>query len=266
MAKINLGVQKDILKRLEFLERSMKKKDDEITDLKQAIKTAEHSFASEINKRDIVISELYTEIDGLKSPNANSISTPDAETAVVADASEQSPIVEHDLLVIGDSLLRDLDTGLINPGGDTTIKCLPGARPEDVIDEFRRIAETDSFQRIIVHVGSNLIPKFSTSYVSAKVVECMETVKKLSPGSKIAFSQILPKEGDHLVSGISSINNQVRHSGICGPSRTRFGSVPHEQFFCDWWGNVNPRLFTGDGIHLNANGKLQLAKSMNKLM
>ena len=256
--------KKDILK------RSLKKKDVEITDLKQSIKTAEQTFASEIKQRDMIITDLFSKIDGLSNlqPTADgdSASTPDAETAVVVDVSEKPPIIEHDLLVIGDSILRDVDTNVINPGGDTTMKCLPGARPEDVINEFRRISETDSYQRIIVHVGSNLIPKFSTSYVSAKVVECMESIKKLSPRSKIAFSQILPKEGNHLVSGISSINNQVRKSGICGPPRTRFGSVIHGQFFCDWWGNVNPHLFAGDGIHLNAKGKLQLAKSMNNLM
>ena len=267
-----MAAQKDILKRLELVERALKQKDGEISDLKETLKTTEQSFESEINKRDLVISDLYAKIDSLSNSqpaaNQNSVSTLDGDNAArgnVTEAEKQS-IIEHDLLVIGDSILRDLDSNVVNPGGDTTVKCLPGARPEDVVDEFRRISETDSYKRIIVHVGSNLIPKFGTSYVSAKVVECLETMKKLSPRSKLAFSQILPKEGDHLVDGINRINHQVWQSGLCGPVRTRFGTIPHGEFFCDRWGDVNHHLFTGDGIHLNSQGKLELGKSMNRLM
>ena len=218
----------------------------------------------------MIISELSAKINSLSDILSSNIQQP-AESHVnidedVANAIEKPAPVEHDLLVIGDSILRDLNPNVINPGGDTTVKCLPGARPEDVIDEFRRISESDSYKRIIVHVGSNLIPKFNPAYVSSKVIECLETVKKLSPRSKLAFSQILPKEGGHLNAGINAINQQVWSSGLCGPSRTRFGSIPHGEFFCDRGGYVIPQLFTGDRIHLSSNGKLQLAKSINRLM
>lgn len=267
-----MAAQDDILKRLELLENKLNAKNSEISDLKELLKSAEQSFEAKIIQRDLVISELSAKIEKLSNlqPLQSNIHDPVqslANTDENAERTDEKPTpVEHDLLVIGDSILRDLDCEVINPGGDATVKCLPGARPEDVIDEFRRISKTDSYKRIIVHVGSNLIPKFNPSYVSAKIVECLETVKKLSPHSKLAFSQILPKEGDHLIAGINTVNRQVLSSGLCGPARTRFGNIPHGEFFCDRGGAVIPQLFTGDGIHLSARGKLQLAKSMNRLM
>ena len=257
------GVQKDLIKRLEAVEKALKEKDAEIVDLKETIKSNELLFASELQQRDATISELDAKIENLTSllPLADEVD----DVAGVAD-SQKPPVVEHDVLLIGDSLLRDLDTNVINPGGETTIKCLPGARPEDVVDEFRRISATHSYKRIIVHAGSNLVPKFSESYVSAKVVECLESIKELSPRSKVAFSQILPKEGVHLVPGINRINAQVWRSGTCGPDRTRFGAIPHGKFFCGRWGDVDASLFARDGIHLSSKGKLQFAKSINNLV
>ena len=259
----NTSVIDDIIKRLEAVEKSLSDKDAEILSLKNSLKSNEEFFTREITKRDDAISELqgqvYSLTDALSLPVANDV-------VVGVPDLQKPPVVERDTLLIGDSLLRDLDSEIINPGGDTTIKCLPGARPADVVDEFRRISETHSYKRIIVHVGSNLVPKFSESHVSAKVVECMESIKNLSPRSKLAFSQILPKEGDHLINQINRINNQVWRSGTCGPDRTRFGAIPHAKFFCGRWGAVDCDLFARDGVHLSPQGKLQLAKSIHSIM
>ena len=146
---------------------------------------------------------------------------------------------------------------------DTTVKCLPGAQPDDVVAEFRKLASSHSYKRIVVHVGTNLVPKFSPAYTADKIVQCMETIRELSPTSKIAFSHVLPKESNRLL--INFINHRVSLGGLIGPSRVRFGHVSHSEHFCNSFGHVDARLFKQDGIHLSALGVNQFNNSLNFL-
>ena len=60
-------VQHGFEKRLETLEQLMKKKDDEIVELKSALRSVEKNFADEIKERDAVITDLFGKFDELKS-------------------------------------------------------------------------------------------------------------------------------------------------------------------------------------------------------
>ena len=186
--------------------------------------------------------------------------------ATVEPVEVETPVkVEHDLLILGDSLVRHVKPELINPGGDTTIECLPGARPEGLIDKFEEICQTSSYKRIIVHAGTNLVPKFSPATVADKIVDALEKIRALSPQSKVAFSALLPKEGDHLIAGINEVNCRVRQAGLCGHYRTRYGFAPHAKFFVNSLGHVDHRLFQRDGIHLTDMGSRALEKSIKCL-
>ena len=50
---------KDVLKRVEVLERSLKAKDDEIVNLRDAVRDTEKLFTDELHKRDVIITDLY---------------------------------------------------------------------------------------------------------------------------------------------------------------------------------------------------------------
>jgi len=241
----------------------MKKKDNEIVELKSALRSVEKNFADEIKERDIVITDLFAKLGELKSndqPTAveaidhnDSAANLDESSAEVTTPVEK---VEHDLLVLGDSLLRNLNPEAINPGGDTTIECVPGARPEGLIDKFNEMSKTTSYKRIIVHAGTNLVPKFSRATAADKIIEALEKIRKLSPHSKVAFSALLPKDG------INEINYRVERGGQCGHYRTRYGFVRHGKFFVNR-GHVDRRLFQRDGIHLTDIGSRALEKSIN---
>ena len=226
--------------RLDQLERIVGEKDDEIAELRDKA----DSLSEKIRRQDSVIAELHTKLEHV------SIDAPDA----IIETPVTQPKAECDLLVIGDSIVRDVDPAIINPGGHTEIKCLPGARPNDVVSEFRKLSNLNTYKRILVHVGTNLVPKYSPSYVADKIVHCMETIRELSPNSKIAFSHLLPKESNALLPGIDSINVQVSSSGRSGPARTRFGFNPHAAHFTDRYGRVDRSLFKHDGIHLSNSG------------
>lgn len=260
------NASKGIEKRLETLERSMKKKDDEIIELKSALRSTEKNFADELHARDAVITDLFTKIDELKSNHPPPVVSPLETDPAQTELGESSVTkTEHDLLVLGDSLLRDINPAAINPGGDTTIECAPGARPEDLVDTFNELSKTKSFKRVIIHAGTNLIPKFSPITVAEKIIDSLEKIRKLSPHSKVAFSAMLPKEGDHLLHGINEANRRVHQGGLCGHYRTRYGFVSHAKFFANSDGEVNRRLFQRDGTHLTDIGSRALEKSLDCL-
>lgn len=271
MAKSSL--QNDMLARIEKLEKQMKSKDDELRNLRSEIRNTKKHFDEELANKNLTIAELSSKIDALSQqlhdkPAASSDShlyeiEPESEPV---HSTDQPPKIEQDLLIIGDSLLRDLDANVINPGGDTTITCLPGARPRDVLNKFRKMAATHRFKRVIVHVGSNLIPKFAPDICSTRIIDCMESIRELAPDSKLSFSTVLPKLGDHLINGINKVNFDVFKSGKIGPSRTRFGHVPHNAYFTTARGEVNCDLFKRDGIHLSDKGRAAFAKSLYELV
>ena len=203
--------------------------------------TQKKQFAEELASKDQIICELSSKIDSIaiSPPNADSPREvlPLAETESVD--TDLTPKIEQDLLLIGDSLLRDLDANILNPGGDTTITCLPGARPRDVVKKFKQMTMTHRYKRVVVHVGSNLIPKFARDSCSSRITECMESIRELAPDSQIAYSSVLPKNGDHLLQGINQVNFNVIRSGKIGPNRTRFGHVSHVADFTTAKGDVD---------------------------
>ena len=240
-------------KRLDELERALQFKEHEINELKHLQKQTNDSFIEKFMRQDAIIAELRANLE--QDPSLADNPEP-----------ESQPIAEHDLLVIGDSIVRDVSGSVINPGGDTTVKCLPGARPDDVVAEFRKMSSAHSYKRIVVHVGTNLIPKFSPAYTADKIVQCMETIRELAPTSKIAFSHILPKESNRLLTGINFINYRVLSSGRTGPTRTRFGNTGHSVHFCNSFGQVDTRLFKKDGTHLSDLGVKKFNDSLKLLI
>ena len=265
----------DLLLRIEDLERSMKIKDAQILNLQIDLRESKQHFIDELAQKNQVIAELSSKLDSNSpsqqnsDPTSSDILPSDSTSAQLTDLPDSSgvQIVEHDLLLIGDSLVRDVDASVLNPGGDTTIVSLPGARPTDVVQKYRQLMANFRFKRVVVHVGSNLVPKFGSVTCSTRIIDCLESIRNLSsPDAKVAFSHVLPKLGDHLLAGINRINRQVALSGEVGPKRTRFGNVPHFQEFTTSSGMVDGTLFTRDGIHLSARGRLAFAKSLNKLI
>ena len=94
-------------------------------------------------------------------------------------------IEEHDILIIVDSIVSSVGAEIIDPDADITVECIRGGRPEDISENFKEIVKVKHFKRVIVQLGSNLIPRFSPDFVA-------DRIRKLSPDSKVTFSCILP--------------------------------------------------------------------------
>lgn len=250
--------QKDVWEVLSDLQRDVQAKNDEIDELRSLFDKRFEKLEQSLLTRDNTILELTQKIDLLTLANNQN----DLEQS----QNEEHVKSERDLLVIGDSLIRHLDESALNPGGDTTINCIPGGRPNDVAEEFRKIAKTEKYKRIIVHIGSNMIPRYTPSFCANKIIECMDIVKKLAPDSQVAYSCVLPKIGNHLLPGINFVNEKVVGSSRFGPPRRKFGFIQHEPFFCDSTGHVDAGLFGRDGLHLSTRGISALQNSMKRLL
>lgn len=99
-------VQKEnaLRKRIESLEHRVKLQDDEVERLNTTLKC-------ELSKRDKIIFDLNEKLDLLLSANVTSRENDEPVTE-----PEPEPKTEHDLLVIGDSLVRSVNGEAINPG------------------------------------------------------------------------------------------------------------------------------------------------------
>lgn len=222
-------------------------------------------FKEEMKRKDEKIASLELENAQLreaKSENSGKSEIKAGEDTVVEDVA----VTEHDLLIIGDSIVDSIDPQKVNPRGGTTVICIRGGTPNDILEAFRKQSTTKKFKRIVVHVGTNLIPVFSKEYVSDNIIGTMLQIKKLSPNSKLAFSSILPKYNDSWLNDIDYINWRVAMAGFHVPHSRSFGFCNHMCRFVNHNGTVSRSLFRKDGIHLTHSGSQLFTKSLKYLV
>ena len=222
-------------------------------------------FKEEMKKKDEKIASLELENAQLRDSKCeNSVKSKikAGEDTVADDVS----VTEHDLLIIGDSLVDSIDPQKVNPSGGTTVVCIRGGTPNDILEAFRKQTTTKKYKRIVVHVGTNLIPVFSKEYVSDNIIATMLEIKKLSPKSKLAFSSILPKYNDSWLNDIDYINSRVANAGFHVPHSRSYGFCNHMCRFVNNNGTVLRSLFGKDGIHLTYSGSQLFTKSLKLLI
>ena len=250
--------------------------DDYTLDLERRVMENEKSLAEltklfheQMKEKDRKIAALELENSELRKGKGIENGSLLVEKSVESDNSDDiidDVVTDHDLLVIGDSLVDSIDPKEVNANGGTTVVCVRGGSPKDIVEAFRNQITKKRFKRIVVHVGTNLIPIYHKEYVADSIIEAMFEIKKLSSNSKIAFSCMLPKWNDSWLPGIDYINSRVANAGICVPPSRRFGFCNHLCRFVGINGRVNPTLFAKDGIHLSQSGSQLFNKSLKLLV
>ena len=248
--------------------------DDYTLDLEKRVLENERSLADltklfheQMKEKDRKIAALELENSELRKgiDNGGLLVEKSVESGISDDVTDDD-VTDHDLLVIGDSLVDSIDPKEVNANGGTTVVCVRGGSPKDILEAFRNQIKKKRFKRIVVHVGTNLIPIYHREYVADSIIETMFEIKKLSSESKIAFSCMLPKWNDSWLPDIDYINSRVANAGICVPPSRRFGFCNHLTRFVGMNGQVNPALFAKDGIHLSKSGSKLFNKSLKLLV
>ena len=106
---------------------------------------------------------------------------------------------------------------------------------------------------MIIHVGSNEIPKVKPTILAGKIIDMYKRIKTLTPSTKLYHSHILPKIDESYLPGIRYVNNTV--GNFCYGNDIKV--INHQQFCEDF--NL---LSKYDFIHPTFKGTLTLAKKM----
>ena len=237
-----------------------------VLETEKAIAELSAMFNEKLKEKDEKIAQLEAEIAELRSFR-NGGGVLDVDVGVVdAVNTNEKVITEHDLLIIGDSIVDSVDPVASNPNGGSTVVCVRGGTPRDILEMYRKTTQTKKFKRVIVHAGTNLLPVFSKEYVADNLIETMFDIKKLSPDSKVAFSCILPKFNDSWLSNIDYINSRVSRAGFNVPKHLSFGFCNHLDRFVGPRGTVNPAYYRKDGIHLSSKGSELFNRSLKMLI
>ena len=234
------------------------------------------TFRDELAVRDNKIEALEKELENQKAPShpppflplpPNRAACPELEDDVFNNyienncdnisgpqcaASKSDTREKCDLLLIGDSIVKYVDLDKYDQLGMSYMNvCIPGARSQAIRSRIVELNLKYSFGHVIVHVGSNYLPRTSSFYAARKVTELLIGVKEIMPDTIVDFSPILPKIGPEMLVTIHSVNRwiieEVRDHGIgyvVTTIGTRFGtSYDADKSFICW-----------DGTHLSYAG------------
>lgn len=238
---------------------------DDLNDLFDRIKNElKTDFEIQLQERDIRISKLETEIASLKSqvssPNliADNIinSVPTDQPWVTAPDKETNPGFQRELLVVGDSIVADVQHQKIFPGKTTSHSSLPGAGCEKVKKYLEESTSNYFYKNIVVHAGTCDIKSTKTSptEVRDKILDLLKNTKLNNPNSNVFFSALIPKYGPHFNPLINQINRMVFNV----QSLFGFRMIFHSRF--SQFGNIDYSLYRlnevkrKNPVHLSTKG------------
>ena len=255
--------EREILLRLNKLEKRLSDKDSIIDRLNSKIKNLENELKQFKSDRVVAIESLKQKINSIEA-QLHELDLPASPPASASDPPPTAAVKERkDVLIIGDSIIKHLDASSITTK-QTDVKCFPGARCDRILSELSALLKNYEYDHIICHVGTNYIPQHDPQYVSNRILDFLSSVRAIAPLSKVTWSPILPKWNDSMKKGINTINNNIFHryhmiKRISEP-------MDHVSFFKNNVGQVNTKLFCHDGCHLSYEGVNALENSMKRYL
>lgn len=166
---------------------------------------------------------------------------------------------KRQVVVIGDSIIRGIDSILCKPDRESRmVCCLPGARVQDISDRLERILEREGEDPVVVvHVGTNNIGK-------ARMEDLFGDYKALGTklrnrSSRVIISGLLPEPRANWLrdKNIREVNTWLKE--WCGKEGFHFMGHWHQ-----FWNRGD--LYRWDGLHLNRSGTSVLAKRINRVV
>lgn len=184
------------------------------------------------------------------APDPESEGTDEQQGTLLASTPQK-----RELLIVGDSILRGIDTLVCSHDKESrTVCCLPGAQVGDLLERADKLlARAGRDPVVMVHVGTNDIGKGRFEVLQGKFVELAEKLR--SRTSTVVFSGILPvpRASRGKQNFIWRFNTWLRT--WCRKEGYRF--MGHWNYFWD-----RGDLFKPDGLHLNRRGTFALGQRM----
>ena len=111
---------------------------------------------------------------------------------------------------------------------------------------------------VLIHVGSNNIPRDSTWDISDKLARLLCDTRKRFPMANIYFSSIIPKYDDSYITITDRVNNTIKL--WCKSNHIYF--IDSRPLFVHKNTIRFEKLSKRDGLHLNKTGVISLAKHL----
>ncbi|XP_050804876.1 uncharacterized protein LOC127048856 [Gopherus flavomarginatus] len=177
----------------------------------------------------------------------------------VTSPGEGTPVSrKRQVLVMGDSIIRNIDSWVCDDQENRMVTCLPGAKIADLSRHLDRLmCSAGEEPVVVVHVGTNDIGKGRKDVLEAKFKLLGKRLK--SRTSMVAFSEMLPvpRSGPGRQAELQRLNEWMRRR--CREE----GSM-----FIRNWGHFwdGKSLYRRDGLHLNQSGTRLLALNIKKVV
>lgn len=247
------------------------------SDIDGLIKSIEHKFLKELEEKDKQISALQDDVADLNNKNLDMTTKLQQQDTRIsnlehklddANLGERNAVVTElpvkesaDYLLLGDSIVKHLDTDRMFVGSKSVLSCNPGAdvnAVRDVFDSDEQINKHD-FKNIILHVGSNNAPRDNPHKVSSQIIKLVNHIKSKSPKSNVYVSAVLPKVGLSFFPGLHAINCHLQSA-----SQMLDFEFIRQPGFCHERGLVLDMFAMQEKVkvHLSRKGNAQLAHNI----
>ena len=117
----------------------------------------------------------------------------------------------REILLIGDSIIRDVNPLDVFPDKASVHCCMPGKGIDEITNQVEVSTNEYSFKNIVIHAGTNDIksPDQDPTQVIMDICYMLKNTKLKNPNSKVYHSALLPKYGPHFNKIINDINTAV---------------------------------------------------------
>jgi hypothetical protein len=149
--------------RLSKVEKLLENKCRELDELKNYVTIVENQILRGKSERQQSIEDLRIKIEhiqqrldqiDIRSDPEISFDIPPSAKILCSSLVEK---VHKDILLIGDSIIKHIDTKKIS-NKQTDLVCMPGARCDDILNKLAVLLKNTEYDRILLHVGTNSIP------------------------------------------------------------------------------------------------------------
>lgn len=159
---------------------------------------------------------------------------------------------EINTLIIGDSMIKDIDPKLMSADGNIFKKSLPGGKIEDLSSKLNTCAFKCK-RSVIIHMGSNNITSDdSPMIIASRLVSETEKIKSSTQAPQVIISGIINRNDVKAKSKIAETNNHLKQ--LCSQKKWKF--IDNER--------IDESCLNSSKLHLNKKGSAYLASNFLK--
>ena len=240
--------------------------------LQDILKEVKKEFQDELAQRDLKIKELEDKVILLEKtviPPKDPVTLVDLpgwrNCTPFKDVSAENKS-GCDVFLLGDSIVKHIDGARLTRSSNNVVDYHTGHNVMQIRNKFVEIDAKYRVKNLILHAGTNDIPRDEPNMVSSKILRLVKDVKERMPETRVFVSAILPKYSPEFNDGINQINFSLYTASLS----QGFSFIQHNQFcsngiFCN---ELYSRREVEEKrpVHLNRRGQAAFAVNIKSAL